>query len=188
MSEQLQKERSSVFEWFMNYDFYKKYLLPGFVLQSVVIAGGYGTGRELVEYFMQYGPKNGLLGMFLVTTVLWAAVCATSFEFARLFRTYDYRSFFKHLIGGVGLFMRYVTSYCSLSFLECVELPQAVFERYIQHTTSIWSRSILAANRSSDILGKSRYSGRPILVVLRSLSRLYYFFDCGINEARWKYF
>lgn len=100
MSEQLQKEKSSVFEWFMNYDFYKKYLLPGFVLQSVVIAGGYGTGRELVEYFMQYGPKNGLLGMFLVTTVLWAAVCATSFEFARLFRTYDYRSFFKHLIGG----------------------------------------------------------------------------------------
>jgi len=94
------KQNFSFLEWFMNFDFYKKYLLPGFVLQSVVIAGGYGTGRELVEYFIQYGPKNGLLGMFLVTTILWAAVSAASFEFARLFRTYDYRSFFKNLIGG----------------------------------------------------------------------------------------
>lgn len=94
------KQNFSFLEWFMNFDFYKKYLLPGFVLQSVVVAGGYGTGREIVEYFIQYGPKNGLLGMFLVTTILWAAVCAASFEFARLFRTYDYRSFFKNLIGG----------------------------------------------------------------------------------------
>ena len=30
---------------------FKKYLLPGFVFQSVTIGGGYGTGRELVEYF-----------------------------------------------------------------------------------------------------------------------------------------
>jgi uncharacterized membrane protein YkvI len=100
MASESQQKKFSFLEWFMNFDFYRKFLLPGFVLQSVVIAGGYGTGREIVEYFMQYGPKNGLLGMFFVTTILWAAVCAASFEFARLFRTYDYRSFFKHLIGG----------------------------------------------------------------------------------------
>ena len=70
MSGDSQKEKFSIFEFFMNYDFYKKFLLPGFILQSVVIAGGYGTGRELVEYFMQYGPKNGLLGM-IITTLLW---------------------------------------------------------------------------------------------------------------------
>ncbi len=28
---------------------FQRYLLPGFIFQSVVIAGGYGTGRELVE-------------------------------------------------------------------------------------------------------------------------------------------
>ena len=99
MSGDSQKEKFSIFEFFMNYDFYKKFLLPGFILQSVVIAGGYGTGRELVEYFMQYGPKNGLLGM-IITTLLWAAVSAASFEFARIFRTYDYRTFFKQLLGG----------------------------------------------------------------------------------------
>lgn len=40
---------------------FQKYFVPGIVFQSCVIAGGYGTGRELVEYFMGYGPKGGLL-------------------------------------------------------------------------------------------------------------------------------
>lgn len=79
--------------------FFQRYLLPGFVFQSVVIAGGYGTGRELVEFFLTLGPVGGLLAMLLVSTVIWSAVCATSFEFARVFRSYDYRSFFMHLLG-----------------------------------------------------------------------------------------
>jgi uncharacterized membrane protein YkvI len=79
--------------------FFRKYLLPGFVFQSVVIAGGYGTGRELVEFFLSYGPVGGLMAMLLVSTVIWSAVCAASFEFARVFRSYDYRSFFRHLLG-----------------------------------------------------------------------------------------
>ncbi len=79
--------------------FFQKYLLPGFVFQSVVIAGGYGTGRELAEFFLTYGPLGGLLAMVLVSTTIWSAVCASSFEFSRLFRSYDYRSFFKHLLG-----------------------------------------------------------------------------------------
>jgi len=79
--------------------FFRKYLLPGLIFQSVVIAGGYGTGRELVEFFLSYGPLSGLLAMLLVSTVIWSAVCAASFEFARTFRSYDYRSFFTRLLG-----------------------------------------------------------------------------------------
>ncbi|KPJ83706.1 MAG: hypothetical protein AMS18_17330 [Gemmatimonas sp. SG8_17] len=78
---------------------FRKYLLPGLVFQSVVIAGGYGTGRELVEFFLSYGPLGGLLAMLLVSTVIWSAVCAVTYEFARVFRSYDYRSFFTHLLG-----------------------------------------------------------------------------------------
>jgi uncharacterized membrane protein YkvI len=78
---------------------FRKYLLPGFVFQSVVIAGGYGTGRELVEFFLGYGPLGGLLAMLLVSTVIWSAVCAASYEFARAFNSYDYRSFFRNLLG-----------------------------------------------------------------------------------------
>lgn len=83
---------------FFTSSFFKKYLLPGFVFQSVVIAGGYGTGRELVEYFLNYGPLGGLLGM-LITTFIWSILLAVTFEFARNFRAYDYRTFFKKLLG-----------------------------------------------------------------------------------------
>jgi uncharacterized membrane protein YkvI len=84
---------------FWSSSFFKKYLLPGFVFQSVVIAGGYGTGREIVEYFLNYGPLGGLLGMILITTVMWSLMLIVTFEFSRIFKAYDYRSFFKKLLG-----------------------------------------------------------------------------------------
>ena len=49
---------------------FKAYVLPGIVFQSVIIAGGYGTGREMVEYFLNYGPVGGLLGMIFISTVI----------------------------------------------------------------------------------------------------------------------
>ena len=55
---------------------FQKYFVPGIVFQSCVIAGGYGTGRELVEYFMGYGPKGGLLGMCIVSLLVWSLICA----------------------------------------------------------------------------------------------------------------
>lgn len=37
--------------------------------------------------------------MLLVSTVVWSLVNAASFEFARVFRTYEYRGFFRRLLG-----------------------------------------------------------------------------------------
>ena len=79
-------------------DFFRRYLLPGFVFEAAVIAGGYATGRELVEFFLPAGPWGGILGM-VVSMLVWSAVLAVSFELARLAKTYDYRSFFKLLLG-----------------------------------------------------------------------------------------
>jgi len=79
-------------------NFYRKYLLPGFVFQSIVIGGGYGTGRELVEFFLTEGPAGGYLGM-LIATVIWGVILALSFELARLGRHYDYRTFLSALLG-----------------------------------------------------------------------------------------
>ena len=79
--------------------FFKKYLLPGLIFQSVTIGGGYGTGRELVEFFLKNGPLGGLLGMLLVTTVMWSILLAVTFEFSRKFKAFDYRTLFKKLIG-----------------------------------------------------------------------------------------
>lgn len=82
----------------MKSSFFQRYLLPGFIFQSVVIGGGYSTGRELVEFFLSVGPLGGLLGM-LVATIIWSVTLALSFELARVTKSYDYRSFFKILIG-----------------------------------------------------------------------------------------
>lgn len=77
---------------------FRRYLLPGLVFQSLCIAGGYGTGRELVEFFMRFGPGGGYLGMIPATIVV-SLVCMVAFELARMTRAYDYRSFLKVLLG-----------------------------------------------------------------------------------------
>ena len=63
-------------------DWFRRYLLPGFVFEAAVIAGGYATGRELVEFFLPAGPWGGLLGM-VVSMLFWSAVLMISFELAR---------------------------------------------------------------------------------------------------------
>lgn len=83
---------------FFNSRFVRAYLIPGAVFQSVVVGGGYGTGREIVEYFTQYDMVGGLLGM-VITFICWAIVLAVTYEVARCFQAYDYRTFFKALLG-----------------------------------------------------------------------------------------
>ncbi|MYG18660.1 MAG: hypothetical protein F4208_03615, partial [Gemmatimonadales bacterium] len=78
---------------------FRRYLLPGFIFQSIIIAGGYGTGRELVEFFLRFGPLGGILGMLLPATILVSVTAMASFEFVRVFGTYDYRTFFQRLLG-----------------------------------------------------------------------------------------
>ena len=82
---------------------FRRLLLPGLVFQSVVIAGGYGTGRELAEFFLGYGPRLGLLSMVLISTTIWSLVCALSFEFARKVGARDYRAFFKRTRNAAAL-------------------------------------------------------------------------------------
>ncbi|MDR0720959.1 MAG: hypothetical protein LBF78_15120 [Treponema sp.] len=74
-------------------------IVPGLIFQSILIAGGYGTGAELAEFFFPSGSLGGLLSMSIVTFLSFAVVCAATYEFARVFKTWDYRSFFKKLIG-----------------------------------------------------------------------------------------
>jgi len=102
---------------------FQKYLLPGFVFQSVTIGGGYGTGRELVEYFLNNGPLGGLLGMVLVTTVMWSVILAVTFEFARVFKAYDYRTFFQKLLGPFWMIFELI--YFALLFIVLAVIGSA---------------------------------------------------------------
>ena len=77
---------------------FQRFVLPGFAFKAVVIGGGYATGRELAEFFLPSGPWGGLAGIVLAM-VIWSVVCAITFTFAHVHRTYDYRSFFVRLLG-----------------------------------------------------------------------------------------
>ena len=79
-------------------DWFRRYLMPAFVFQSIIIAGGYGTGRELVEFFLHFGPLGGLLAM-IPATLLTSVTCLVAFELARVTRSYDYRSFVRQILG-----------------------------------------------------------------------------------------
>jgi len=83
---------------FLEHRLFRVYIIPGAVFQSVMVGGGYGTGREIVEYFTSYGAMGGLLGIGAAYIVL-AIVAAATFEFSRQYSAYDYRTFFKRLLG-----------------------------------------------------------------------------------------
>ncbi len=74
-----------------------KLILPGIVLQSVLIGGGYATGREIVEYGAKFGAMGWLAGVG--TFLGFAIIAALSFELIRLYKVYAYKSFIKE-IGG----------------------------------------------------------------------------------------
>jgi uncharacterized membrane protein YkvI len=79
-------------------NWFKRFLLPGLGVKAVVIGGGYATGRELAEFFLSRGPWGGLFAI-LFATLLFSIFCPLTFVLARRFGTYDYRSFFKRLLG-----------------------------------------------------------------------------------------
>jgi uncharacterized membrane protein YkvI len=78
--------------------FFQRFLLPGLAFKAVVIGGGYATGREIAEFFLASGPLGGLWGI-LLAMLIWSAVCALSFLFARAFAATEYRGFFRALLG-----------------------------------------------------------------------------------------
>ena len=77
---------------------FQRYLLPGFAFKAVVIGGGYATGRELAEFFLPSGPQGGLLAI-LLAMVIWSLVCAVTFALSYATRSWNYRAFFKNLLG-----------------------------------------------------------------------------------------
>ncbi len=103
----------------------KKLILPGLAFQSVVIAGGYGTGRELVEFFLTRGPRAGLLAIG-VATLVWSLVGMATFEFARIHQTLDYRAFMNRLMGPAAVL--YELAYLGMLLLVLAVVAAAAGE------------------------------------------------------------
>jgi uncharacterized membrane protein YkvI len=79
-------------------DLFGRILLPGLALKAFIIGGGYATGRELAEFFLSAGPWGGLYAI-LFATLLISLLSALTFLLARRLQAFEYRTFFKALLG-----------------------------------------------------------------------------------------
>ncbi|MBK5277662.1 MAG: hypothetical protein JJE09_02245, partial [Bacteroidia bacterium] len=75
----------------------KRILLPGIILQSVLIGGGYATGREIVEYGGKFGASGWVSGIAIFLG--FSLISILSIEACRQWHVYDYKSLLKKLIG-----------------------------------------------------------------------------------------
>ena len=72
-------------------------VLPAIIAQSMIIGGGYATGREVVEYAGRFGNRGWL--SVAIIALGFAIVMALSFELARLAGAYDYKTWSRNLVG-----------------------------------------------------------------------------------------
>lgn len=76
---------------------YAKYILPGVLLQSVLIGGGYATGREIYSYGAKFGALGWISG--LTIGIGFALFAFLTFEICRIYKVYDYKNYIKQVIG-----------------------------------------------------------------------------------------
>lgn len=153
----------------MNSHVFKAIILPGLIFQSVIIAGGYATGRELVEFFLSIGPIEGLLGISVVA-VIWAIVLSLSFELARVTKSYDYKSFFKVLLGRGWVLFEIAYLLVLLLVLSIIGTAAGVMFNQITGLPSLWGAFLLII-----VIGFLTFKGSKVIEnVLASWSFVLY--------------
>lgn len=76
---------------------YAKYILPGVLLQSVLIGGGYATGREIYSYGAKFGAMGWISG--LTIGIGFALFAFLTFEICCIYKVYDYKNYIRQVIG-----------------------------------------------------------------------------------------
>ena len=148
---------------------FQRFLLPGFAFKAVIIGGGYATGRELAEFFLPSGPWGGLAGM-LLAMVLWSAIAAVTFAFARATGSFDYRSFFRELLGPGWIvfeiaYVLFVILILSVFGAAAGEIGAAMFG-----VPPIWGTLVLAAA----IAGFAAFGNTSVEALFKYVSFLLY--------------
>jgi uncharacterized membrane protein YkvI len=162
---------------------FARWLLPGLGVKAVVIGGGYATGRELAEFFLSRGPWGGLFAI-LFATLLFSIFCSLTFLAARRFETYDYKSFFKQLLGPAWHLFE-------LAYLIFVVLILAVYGAAAGaignalFAAPLWAGTILLA---LSIAGVVAFGNRAVERLFRDVSYLLYgVYALFIALALWKF-
>jgi uncharacterized membrane protein YkvI len=160
-----------------------RWVLPGLGVKAVVIGGGYATGRELAEFFLSRGPWGGLYAI-LFATLLFSIFCALTFVLARRFETYDYKSFFKRLLGPAWhlfelAYLLFVVLILAVYGAAAGAIGNAVFG------APVWAGTILLA---AGIAGVVAFGNKAVERLFRDVSYLLYgVYGLFIVLALWKF-
>lgn len=122
--------------------FFRRYLLPGFIYQSVIIAGGYATGREIVEFFFGPGPLGGLLGI-LIAMMIWSISLAACFELARVTKSFDYQTYFKQTLGPASVLFEITYTLQIILVISIVGAAAGELLEENYGVSAIWGTSIM---------------------------------------------
>ncbi|MDD7408279.1 MAG: hypothetical protein SOV71_06855 [Anaerovoracaceae bacterium] len=123
---------------------FQRLFLPGFIFQSMVIGGGYGTGAEMAQYFGVSGVMGGLLTC-IVVAIVWSVISMVTYEFARVFRTYDYHSLTDKLLGRGSILYEITYLAASLMVLGVVIATSGSMFNTMFHANKWIGSFILAA-------------------------------------------
>jgi uncharacterized membrane protein YkvI len=162
---------------------FARWLLPGLGVKAVVIGGGYATGRELAEFFLSRGPWGGLYAI-LFATVLFSIFCSLTFVLARRFGTYDYRSFFKQLLGPAWplfelAYLIFVVLILAVYGAAAGAIGKAVF------AAPLWIGTVLLG---AGIAGVVAFGNKAVERLFRDVSYyLYAIYALFIVLALWKF-
>ena len=162
---------------------FSRWILPGLGMKAVVIGGGYATGRELAEFFLARGPWGGLFAI-LFATVLFSIFCSLTFVAARRFQTWDYKSFFKQLLGPAWhlfelAYILFVVLILAVYGAAAGAIGEAMFG------APVWSGTILLA---FCIAGVVAFGNKAVERLFRDVSYLLYgVYALFIILALWKF-
>jgi len=163
---------------------FKRLFLPGIILQSVLIGGGYATGREIVEYGGKFGAGGWVSGLAIFFG--FSLISFLSIEASRHWQVYDYKSLLKKLIGPAWIF--YEVVYLLLAVLIIAVMASAAGE--ILHQTlnfNNWIGVVLI----TVVVGFLNYKGEDTIAKLETIGTIALFiayviftFTVFINKSR----
>ena len=144
---------------------FKRLFLPGIILQSVLIGGGYATGREIVEYGGKFGAGGWVSGLAIFFG--FSLISFLSIEASRHWQVYDYKSLLKKLIGPAWIF--YEVVYLLLAVLIIAVMASAAGE--ILHQTlnfNNWIGVVLI----TVVVGFLNYKGEDTIAKLETIGTI----------------
>ncbi len=148
---------------------YTRYLLPGVILQSVLIGGGYATGREIWSYGAKFGAMGWISGITI--GIGFALFAFLTFELCRIYKVYDYKNYIKQVIGPLWPVMDVLTVLISILLIAVMAAATGSIFQQVGAPSFLGNVVIVA------ICGLLNFKGEKIIEKFESIGTILLY--CG---------